>query len=143
VHAVLVNHVVAAAAAAAVQGSHVASAEEKASHELRLLGAARERVAEVSWHEAKAEGLVAVGSNHYHPWLGEEGGGFYLACGSLEPHYFAGVTGAHKTLTVGVWSYDSLRANHAGAMSADSGGLRLAGNPVCECDDDHRPRRYS
>lgn len=42
------------------------------------------------------------------------------------------MTGAHKTLTVGVWSYDSLQQNHAGSMSAGSGGLKLAGNPVYE-----------
>eukprot|EP01051_Picozoa_sp_SAG22_P009905 SAG22_NODE_859_length_6830_cov_2.134601_2_plen_432_part_00 len=113
------------------QGSHKATAEEIAAHEQKLLGDAyRARVPEIAWHSAKDDGLVPVGSNSYHPWMAEAG--WYLACGSLEPHYFAGVTGAHKTLTVGVWSYDSLRNNHAGSMHAGSGGLRLAGNPVYE-----------
>lgn len=85
------------------QGSHVATAEEKDTHENLLLGAEyRGRVADIAWHSAKDEGLKALGGNSYHPWMTE--GGWYLACGSLEPHYFAGVTGAHKTLTVGVWS---------------------------------------
>ena len=113
------------------QGSHKASAEEIAAFEIKLLGDTyRPRFSEIAWHTAKDDGLVSVGPNSFHPWLGEKG--FYLACGSLEPHYFAGVTGAHKTLTVGVWSYDSLRNNHAGSMHPGSGGMMLEGNPVYE-----------
>jgi nickel-dependent lactate racemase len=65
-----------------------------------------------------------------HRWLSE--GGHYLACGSMEPHYFAGVTGAHKTLTVGVMGIASLAANHQHAMSSAVAGMRLVGNPVHE-----------
>jgi nickel-dependent lactate racemase len=50
----------------------------------------------------------------------------------MEPHYFAGVTGAHKTLTVGVMSYESLRENHEKALSPEATGLKLEGNPVYE-----------
>jgi nickel-dependent lactate racemase len=50
----------------------------------------------------------------------------------MEPHYFAGVTGAHKTLTVGVMAYESLCANHVHAMSSGANGLATAGNPVHE-----------
>jgi nickel-dependent lactate racemase len=113
------------------QGSHKANAEEIAAFELKLLGEEfRPRFSEIHWHTAYDEGLVQVGSNSFMPWMGEKG--FYLACGSLEPHYFAGVTGAHKTLTVGVWSYDSLQQNHSGSMHPGSGGMQLEGNPVYE-----------
>ena len=113
------------------QGSHKANAEEIAAFEFKLLGDEyRPRFSEIRWHTAYDEGLVKVGSNSFMPWMGEKG--FYLACGSLEPHYFAGVTGAHKTLTVGVWSYDSLQQNHAGSMHPGSGGMQLEGNPVYE-----------
>jgi nickel-dependent lactate racemase len=50
----------------------------------------------------------------------------------MEPHYFAGVTGAHKTLSVGVMSRSAIEANHAGAMQAGASGLKLEGNPVHE-----------
>jgi nickel-dependent lactate racemase len=40
------------------------------------------------------------------------------------------VTGAHKTLTVGVMAIESLAGNHEHAMSTEAAGLRLAGNPV-------------
>ena len=116
------------------QGSHKASAEEIAAFEVKLLASLgddfRPRFTVIHWHTAYDEGLVQVGSNKFMPWLGEKG--FYLACGSLEPHYFAGVTGAHKTLTVGVWAYESLQQNHAGSMHPGSGGMQLAGNPVYE-----------
>lgn len=111
------------------QGSHRASSEEMEAFELNLLGhAQRHRMAPIVWHTASDEGLMQVGSNAYHPWMAERG--FYLACGSLEPHYFAGCTGAHKTLTVGVWAYEALQNNHAGAMLPGSTGLCLDGNPV-------------
>ena len=53
-----------------------------------------------------------------------------VACGSVEPHYFAGWTGAHKTATVGVWSRDTIAANHHHALSAAAQPTALEGNPV-------------
>ena len=55
-----------------------------------------------------------------------------LVVGSMELYYFAGVTGAHKTLSVGVMSYGSLRENHEKALSPHASGLKLEGNPVYE-----------
>ena len=76
------------------QGSHCAKADEIAAFEAKLLGEnLRPRISEIKWHTAYDEGLVKVGTNSFHPWMGE--GGFYVACGSLEcvPYQpFAAVT---------------------------------------------------
>ncbi len=53
-----------------------------------------------------------------------------LAWGSVEPHYFAGWTGAHKTATVGVLQRESIESNHANAVKGTSRPLVLDGNPV-------------
>ena len=50
--------------------------------------------------------------------------------GTVEPHYFAGWTGAHKTATIGVLDREGIRANHAHALSPASAPLALDGNPV-------------
>lgn len=110
-------------------GSHVSGAAERAAHEAAMLGPHAARIAEVAWHDARNEGnLRTVGNTSLHAWMAEAG--FYLACGSMEPHYFAGVTGAHKTLTVGVMAMDSLTANHEHALSPAARPLKLDGNPV-------------
>jgi nickel-dependent lactate racemase len=110
-------------------GSHRSGAEERAAHEASMLGPHADRIAEVAWHDARNEGgLRVVGNTVLHAWMAEAG--FYLACGSMEPHYFAGVTGAHKTLTVGVMAMESLTANHAHALSSAARPLKLDGNPV-------------
>lgn len=112
-------------------GSHVSSAAERREHEDRVLGERAAGFEEVSWHDARdPDGLCRVGGFEFHRWMGE--GGHYLACGSVEPHYFAGVTGAHKTLSVGVMSLASLTDNHRHAMSPRAMALRLDGNPVHE-----------
>ena len=110
-------------------GSHVAGDVERRAHEASILGVHASRIAEVAWHDARAESdLRTVGNTSLNAWMAE--GGFYLACGSMEPHYFAGITGAHKTLTVGVMSLESLRENHEHALSPAARPLKLDGNPV-------------
>jgi nickel-dependent lactate racemase len=110
-------------------GTHKSSRFERSAHEERMAAPFLKRFDEIRWHDADATGdLVTIDGFEFHRWMGE--GGSYVACGSLEPHYFAGVTGAHKTLTVGVMSRRGIEANHQGAMSAESGCLRLEGNPV-------------
>lgn len=110
-------------------GSHVATPAERSGHEAAMFGPHADRIAEVAWHDARSETtLRTVGNTTLHAWMSE--GGFYLACGSMEPHYFAGITGAHKTLTVGVMSLESLRDNHQHALSSAARPLRLDGNPV-------------
>ena len=53
-----------------------------------------------------------------------------LAFGVVEPHYFAGWAGAHKTATVGVWDRATITANHEHALAPASQPLALDGNPV-------------
>jgi nickel-dependent lactate racemase len=112
-------------------GTHRADASERSAHERRILGRHRERFDGILWHDAyDSADHVDVGGHAAHRWMAD--GGLCVACGSMEPHYFAGVTGAHKTLTVGVLSAEAITANHAHAMEPSSRGLRLEGNPVHE-----------
>lgn len=55
-----------------------------------------------------------------------------LVFGSVEPHYFGGWSGAHKTATVGVLARETIQRNHEHALSAEAQPLRLDGNPVYE-----------
>jgi hypothetical protein len=109
-------------------GTHPSGRLERAAHEERIAAPYLARIDEIEWHDCDGDDLVAVGDYRFHRWLG--GHGYYLACGSMEPHYFAGVTGAHKSLTVGVMARASIERNHAHAMSPDVAPLKLDGNPV-------------
>ncbi|MEZ6187324.1 MAG: lactate racemase domain-containing protein [Planctomycetota bacterium] len=54
-----------------------------------------------------------------------------VAFGSVEPHYFAGWTGAHKTASVGVWDWATTAANHRHAMQPEARPLVASDqNPV-------------
>ena len=112
-------------------GSHSFSADQMHRHEEQVLPRAGEFLFEKAWHNCRNPDTVsATGEVHLHKWVAEAE--HLLVIGSMEPHYFAGVTGAHKTLTVGVMSYESLCNNHCHAMSRLAGGLKTHGNPVHE-----------
>ncbi len=112
-------------------GSHRFSAAERARHERRVLRASARRVPEREWHDqGREELLAAAGPFRFHRWL--LGGGACVAVGTTEPHYFAGVTGAHKSLTVGLMSAEDLRANHESALDPRAAPLVIDGNPVFE-----------
>ncbi|HMQ17178.1 MAG TPA: lactate racemase domain-containing protein, partial [Phycisphaerae bacterium] len=117
-------------------GTHRFSDSERARFESGLLAGCGLDFTSVAWHDARAsaDGFSTVAAplpagefriNRRvveHEWL--------LAIGSLEPHYFAGVTGAHKTLTIGCLAHDDIERNHAGALHPASDLLVLDGNPV-------------
>jgi hypothetical protein len=92
-------------------GSHRFAAPAQAAFEnpLQQLG-----FAAIGWHDGRAADLVDLGGWRAHPWLAAARS--VLAIGSVEPHYFAGYTGAHKTLTIGCAAYADIERNHAGAM---------------------------
>lgn len=92
-------------------GSHRFPSTAQVSFEapLRKLG-----FTTIGWHDARATDLADLGGWRAHPWLAAARS--ILAIGSVEPHYFAGYTGAHKTLTIGCAAYIDIERNHAGAM---------------------------
>lgn len=112
-------------------GSHHFGPEQRADFEQSLLAGLK--VSAVAWHDARATDLCPIGPAgavwHAHPWLLEDED-LLLAVGSCEPHYFAGITGAHKTVTIGCASYGDIEANHRHALSPASRPGRLEGNPV-------------
>ncbi len=89
------------------------------------------KLAAVDVHDARSPELKPTsGGNTWtgHPWLSGPGG--KLGIGSVEPHYFAGYTGAHKTLTIGLASYREIEDNHAHALSPLAQPGSLMSNPV-------------
>ncbi|NLF32777.1 MAG: DUF2088 domain-containing protein [Planctomycetes bacterium] len=90
------------------------------------------RIEAFDWHACDACDLVAIGPQgrwRVHPTLAADRGAL-LAIGSVEPHYFAGLTGAHKTATIGGASRTTIEANHAGALSPRAQPFALLDNPV-------------
>ena len=120
-------------------GSHAAPPDvERTRFEQSMLGGVSP--GQIHWHHCRAANLAPIaspddnGTNasrwRCHPWLMESCS--ILAIGSVEPHYFAGWTGAHKTATIGVAARDDIQANHARALSPHCRPACMAGNPVAE-----------
>ncbi len=114
-------------------GTHAAPpADQRETFERALLAGTSpvDAPTRVAWHDAGADSLIDVAGR----WRGNAvlADGPVLAIGSVEPHYFAGFTGAHKTCTIGCASWADVEANHARALSDAAAPCRLAGNPVYE-----------
>ncbi|MGD2109884.1 MAG: lactate racemase domain-containing protein [Phycisphaerae bacterium] len=110
-------------------GTHRFSEAGRSTFERETLADTELNAETVTWHDATEErNLVSVGGARMHRLIGESR--FILPVGSVEPHYFGGATGPHKTVTIGCLSRDDIEQNHAGALSPASDLLRLRGNPV-------------
>lgn len=118
-------------------GSHAFGPADRAAYEASLTP--RGQALAIAWHDARATELVEVAPRgarspqpargaRFHPWLA--GATHVLAIGSVEPHYFGGLTGAHKTLTIGCVSRGDIERNHRLALEPETRILRLDGNPV-------------
>ncbi len=116
-------------------GVHRSSDNEKAEFEKAQLAEVGLDIDGVHWHAADDLQSLALheGRRFNELVLQAE---FVLAIGSVEPHYFAGVTGAHKTLTIGCMSREDIEHNHANAMNERSDILVTRGNPVFEGIED-------
>jgi len=110
-------------------GTHTVDDPERRQFEESTFQGCGLEISGVEWHEAdNRQMLVSLAGCDMNRLLAQHR--FILPIGSVEPHYFAGATGAHKTLTIGCLSRDDIERNHAGAMSPESDLLRLDGNPV-------------
>ncbi len=109
-------------------GSHSFSAPAREALERSCAGTA---MGAWDWHDARRADLVLVGGARgwrAHPWVAQARR--ILAIGSVEPHYFAGLSGAHKTLTIGCAAYAEIERNHAGALEPSCRPCRTTGTPV-------------
>lgn len=110
-------------------GTHRISQQEQRALEAATFQGCGLHLDDMAWHDADdSEQLVNVSGIEVHPWIAESR--FLLPIGSVEPHYFAGLTGPHKTATVGVLSRRAIEKNHEGAVQEAAGVFRLRGNPV-------------
>lgn len=110
-------------------GTHRSDPRERAWFEQATFGGCGLEIADVTWHDARdAQSHVDIGGLRMHRRLGEHR--FLLPVGSVEPHYFAGLTGPHKTVTIGCLSFADIEHHHAAALSLAADILKLEENPI-------------
>ncbi len=110
-------------------GTHRFKAQERREFEHMTFLGCELNIEQIEWHDATDVGsLVEIAGVRMHRAVAESR--FLLPIGSVEPHYFAGLTGPHKTITVGCMSREDIERNHEGAMSPASDILCLERNPV-------------
>ncbi|UCE60874.1 MAG: DUF2088 domain-containing protein [Phycisphaerales bacterium] len=112
-------------------GTHCFSEAQRREFEVATFHDCALDIQEVAWHEATIPtDLVDCAGVRMHRCVADSK--FLLPIGSVEPHYFAGATGAHKTVTIGCMAHEDIERNHACALSPRSNIARLDGNPVHE-----------
>lgn len=120
-------------------GSHEFAVPVRMPHAEMLRAAAGEPV-RIGWHEgrdpASSRPLRGCGRSVSRYVQAALASSDLAVIGSVESHWFAGVTGAHKALTVGIMPVAEITRNHRNAMSGDARPFRLEGNPIF---DDLRP----
>lgn len=110
-------------------GTHRVAEDERAAFERSILAGTSLPITEVRWHDADdAAQLSDVCGVSMHRWAAT--GRFLMPIGSVAPHYFAGVTGPHKTVTIGIMARRDIERNHAHAIHPAADLMRLHGNPV-------------
>jgi len=109
-------------------GSHVFDEATRQEHEAPLRAAGGE--IDIRWHPGADDAQTDVGRDRCDPWLAEARD--VVAIGSVEPHWFAGLTGSYKTLSVGLMSRTGISASHRFATEVAARPLVLDGNPVHE-----------
>lgn len=110
-------------------GTHVIAPDRRRQFEEVALFSGDLRVEGVAWHDSQnVAHLREINGYFFHPLIADSR--FLLPIGSVEPHYFAGVTGPHKTVTIGCLSHADIERNHFHALHPESDVMRLSGNPV-------------
>lgn len=110
-------------------GTHRFDAPERRAFETATFHDCGLELDAVAWHDAfDSSALAEIAGFRMHRWIEESE--FLLPIGSVGLHYFAGLTGAHKTATIGCMSYEDIERNHAGAMDSASDAFVCRGNPV-------------
>ncbi len=83
-------------------GAHRFASWERSKFEQVTFTGCGLNIEDVTWHDASDEGsLMEIAGTRMHYYLAKSR--LLLPIGSVEPHYFAGVTGPHKTVTLSVF----------------------------------------
>lgn len=121
-------------------GSHRWDAAARSAHEAPLLAAAAGGPCRIRWHDghdaAACAPLPRTGRRLSRDYQALAPAADVVAIGGVEPHWFAGLTGAHKAISIGLSPAEEIARNHRHAMSPLARPFALDGNPVF---DDLRP----
>lgn len=112
-------------------GTHRFTPAQKSAFEQHTVAPAHLAFERIEWHDATNDASLEnlAGARWNRRILNAP---LIFAIGSVEPHYFAGLTGAHKTITIGTFARATIEQNHAGALHPASDNFNLDGNPVYE-----------